>query len=352
MATPEFDPEKSKLLFFCRGRGSGHAIPDIELTKELTSLRTDVDVRFVSYGTGAKTLAEHGCTVIGLDLPDLNSLLDVIVLATKVTGWLQPDLVVSHEEFGALPAAQICDCPAVSITDWFVESGRITMGALRYAREVVFTDFEGHFEEPPQAKGKVTYVGPILRKFEYSGDDRVRARQELGIPEEAAVISVLPGTHHTEARVPVADLVLGAFEQLSRSPKQLVWVAGEDAPLISERAGGRSDLLVLGREWQIDQVMVASNAAITKATRKTALELESLGVPSVALSAGLNPIDDSRARASDYVKFRLVAETNAEGLARDLEDTISRGLLPAKDGGGSRPAVLAAQRMAAALDAR
>ncbi len=351
MATPEFDPTKRKLLFFCRGRGSGHAIPDIEIVNELVALRSDVDIRFVSYGAGARTLGEHGLVVIDLNLPELNSLLDVIVLATKVTGCLQPDLVVSHEEFGALPAAQICDCPAIFITDWFVESSRITMGALRYAQEVLFTDFEGSFEEPPPVKGKVTYVGPILRKFEYSSDDRARARQELGIPEEATVISVLPGTHNTETRVPVADLVFGAFERLSQSPKRLVWVAGEDAKALSGRAQDRQDVLVLERVWQIDRVMAASDVAITKATRKTALELESLGVPSVALSPGVNPIDDARARASEFVRFRLIKETDVEGLVRDLEQTVRGGLLTAKELDEPRPAVLAAQRIAAALDA-
>lgn len=84
MAFPEFEPNKRKVLFFCRGRGSGHAIPDIEITNELLRLRGDVEVRFVSYATGAKTLAEFGFPVIDLGLPELNSLLDVIVLATKV----------------------------------------------------------------------------------------------------------------------------------------------------------------------------------------------------------------------------------------------------------------------------
>jgi hypothetical protein len=55
---PEFEPDKKKVLFFTRGRGSGHAIPDIEITNELLGLRMDVEVRFVSYASGARTLSE------------------------------------------------------------------------------------------------------------------------------------------------------------------------------------------------------------------------------------------------------------------------------------------------------
>ena len=160
MAFPEFEPNKRKVLFFCRGRGSGHAIPDIEITNELLRLRGDVEVRFVSYATGAKTLAEFGFPVIDLGLPELNSLLDVIVLATKITGWLQPDLVVAHEEFGALPAARVYDRPAILLTDWFVDADRITMGTLRFADQVLFIDYEGYFEEPPKQWERLLILAP------------------------------------------------------------------------------------------------------------------------------------------------------------------------------------------------
>jgi hypothetical protein len=353
VAFPEFEPNQTtnqkKVLFFCRGRGSGHAIPDIEITKELLRLRTDIEVRFVSYATGARTLAEFGFSVIDLDLPELNSLLDVIVLATKVTGWLQPDLVVAHEEFGALPAARVYDRPAIFLTDWFVEAGRITMETLRFADQILFIDKEGCFEEPPQAKGKVTYVGPVLRRFAYSLADRARARGELGLPEEAVVITVLPGSYATEARAPIADLVLRSFDLLDRTSKRLLWVAASDTEALRAKTDSRDDVLVMEREWQIDRLMVASDVAITKANRKTVIELESLGIPSVALSAGLNPIDDARARSCEGVTFRLISETDAELLVSDLERAMDRRPVAVEKPHPERGATIVARHIAAAL---
>jgi UDP-N-acetylglucosamine:LPS N-acetylglucosamine transferase len=349
MGFPEFEPNRKKVLFFCRGRGSGHAIPDIEITKELLTLRPDVEVRFVSYATGATTLAELGFQVIDLGLPELNSLLDVIVLATKLTAWLQPDLVVAHEEFGALLAARVFDKPAIFLTDWFVDGDRITMAALRFADQILFIDKPGYFEEPPQAKGRVTYVGPILRRFEYSLADRSQARRELGLSDDAVVISVLPGSHATEARAPIADLVLRSFDLLDSSTKFLVWVAGSDTLAIRNKAGARDDVIVKERDWKIDRLMVASDVVITKANRKTVLELESLGIPSVALSMELNPIDDARTRSCESVTFRLASEMDAELLASDISRAMSRGPFQVEKPRPEKGATIAARQIAAVL---
>ncbi len=349
MGTPEFDPAKRKLLFFCRGRGRGHAVPDIEITEQLLRLDNGIDVRFVSYGTGAATLLERGFSVVDLRLPEVNSLLDVIVLSTKVIAWLKPDLVVAHEEFGALPAAKVFDLPAIFITDWFADQDRIIMSALRFADQILFIDRKPVTPEPVQAKGKVTYVGPILRRFEYSRADRGRARRELGLDEDATVVCVLPSGYATEARAPIANLVLEAFDQLDAESKRLLWLAGEDTPTIEALTQNRLDILVIERDWQIDRIMAASDVAITKGTRKTAAELESIGITSIVLSPGSNPIDDARAKARPGVTFRRIGELQPEGLALDLAEAIRRGPLRPPATGRERAAAVVARRIDLAL---
>ena len=42
-------------LFFSRGRGRGHAIPDLEIVRELAQITDAITVQFVSYATGAAT---------------------------------------------------------------------------------------------------------------------------------------------------------------------------------------------------------------------------------------------------------------------------------------------------------
>ncbi|MCC6586067.1 MAG: hypothetical protein IT168_05040 [Bryobacterales bacterium] len=294
MAFPEFDGGAKRILFFTRGRGRGHAIPDMEIAREL-GRESGVEVRLVSYGTGASTFAAHGVAHIGLGLPDRNSLNETIVMAGKLIGWLDPDVVVAHEEFPALPAARIFDKPAVLITDWFTDPSKYSMETLRYADRILFLDEPGIYEEPEWVQGRVDYLGPLVRKFGYTRDERGCAREELGIPHGAFVVAMLPGSWREE-QAPAADLVLGAFDTLPEDGRRLVWMAGEDRDLIAGRTAGRADVEVRGYEPEIGRIMVAADVAVTKGTRKTLFELSSLGVPSVSLDCTGNPIDRVRAR--------------------------------------------------------
>ena len=105
MSFPEFESGKKRLLFFVRGRGRGHAVPDLAIVDELLARRDDLDVRLVSYATGADAIKQHGRSLIDLPLPESGSIPEMSVIAGKLIGWLKPDLVASHEEFAAIPAA-------------------------------------------------------------------------------------------------------------------------------------------------------------------------------------------------------------------------------------------------------
>lgn len=293
MAFPEFDGGKRKILFFSRGRGRGHAIPDMEIVKELTKSHEDVQVRFVSYGTGARTMEKYGFPLIDAGLPDQASHTAMTVIAGQLIGSLDPDLVVSHEEFAALPAAKIFNKRTVCITDWFVEPEQLSMACLGYADKILFIDEPGIFEEPPCVRGRVEYVGPILREFQYGPEDRDRARWELNIPPEAFVVAVLPGSW-TEERAPIFETVMGAYDALDKPSKFLIWVAGSDQQMIATRLAGRQDILVVEFDPLIERILVAADVAVTKSTRKVGAELEALGVPNVALQTGLNRIDEMR----------------------------------------------------------
>ena len=85
---------------------------------------------------------------------------------------------------------------------------------------------------------------------------------------------------------------MAAFDQLRQPGKHLVWLAGADEHLLKELVSGRNDITLLGTDWQIDRLMVASDLAITKSNRMTVIELASLGVRTLSLSYGLNPVDE------------------------------------------------------------
>ena len=287
-----FEPGRKKILFFTRGRGRGHAIPDIAIVRELEQLRPDIQVRFVSYGTGAVTFAAHGIPCIDLQLPDQNSIAATTVLAGRVIAALSPDMVVAHEEFSAMPVAKIFGLPTVMITDFFTGPGMLSMESLWYADRVLFLARRGFHVEPPSVRGKVKYLGPALRPFTYRRRDRRRARAELGLAADGAVITVLPGSW-TEAMAPAYEAVVTAFDRLKQPSKHLVWLAGTDEHLLKKLVSARrNDISVLGTDWQIDRLMVASDLVITKANRMTVIELASLGIRTLSLSYGLNPVDE------------------------------------------------------------
>lgn len=286
-----FEPGRKKILFFTRGRGRGHAIPDIAIVRELEQLRPDVQVRFVSYGTGAVTFAAHGIPCIDLQLPDQNSIAATTVLAGRVIAALAPDLVVAHEEFSAMPVAKIFGLPTVMITDFFTGPGMLSMESLWYADRVLFLARRGLHVEPPSVRGKVKYLGPAMRPFTYRRRDRRRARAELGLAADATVISVLPGSW-TEAMAPAYEAVVTAFDRLKQPSKHLVWLASTDEHLLKLRVSDRLDITILGADWQIDRLMVASDLVITKTNRMTVIELASLGIRTLSLSYGLNPVDE------------------------------------------------------------
>lgn len=280
------------ILFFTRGRGRGHAIPHIVIVEDLKRLHLTSEVCFVSYGTGAATLVERGFSVVDLDLQEDNPFLETLVCVTQLIAERRPKIVVSHEEFAALPAAKAFGIPTVFLTDWFVPIDNLWMQTLKYADEIIFMEERGIFPEPAYAKGRVKYVGPMIRHMVHDKADRIQSREDLKLSQRAKVISIIPGSWATEERAPILDLVLPAFENLGTEEKVLVWVAGRDYKMLSDRLRLAKDVIVKKEHWPIEQLMVASDLVITKGNRGTTCELGTLGVPSISVSFGLNPIDD------------------------------------------------------------
>jgi UDP-N-acetylglucosamine:LPS N-acetylglucosamine transferase len=347
MAFPQFTPGKKRLLFFSRGRGSGHAIPDIAIARELQKLRPDVEVRFVSYATGARTIEAHQFPLFDIDLPEAGSVTHMTVVAGQLVGRLDPGLVVAHEEFAAIPAAKIFGKTTVFLTDFFVEPEQLEMQALKYADRVLFLGNRGLFDEPPWVQGKVDYVGRVLREFDYTRLDRLRARRELGLDETAAVIAVLPGSW-TESTAPILELVAQTFVDLDVASKRLVWVAGEDYDLVRERLRNNPEALVVRRDWQMDRLMAATDVAITKANRMTVLELDSLGIPSVALSPKVNRIDDKIVGSLESVSFYELDRMDAQTLRQELCSLLG-GARPEPAVAADRGRAVAAERISELL---
>jgi UDP-N-acetylglucosamine:LPS N-acetylglucosamine transferase len=318
------------VAFFTRGWGRGHAVPDMAIVGRLLNEATDVDLRFVSYGTGSRTLRSNGYDVLDLELPDMNPFLDTIVGAIDALRSLHPELVIAHEEAAALIAARGFSIPSLFITDFFQDPSMLSMRAVEYAREVLFVGEPHVFTEPPYLAHKTNYLGAVLRPFSYSINDRTRARAELGLPTNCMLISCMPGSW-SEAACPIADLLVGAFDLISQQKKHLVWLAGNDYDRLSRKYGDRSDLTIKQEDWTIDRLMVASDIVITKSNRVTLRELNVLGVPSIALSHGVNWPDDVIAARIKTSLFMDAKKVNKQDLARQIENIVIQDQVVVKD---------------------
>ena len=287
--------DRVDILFFSRGRGRGHALVDIAIAEQLRLLAAQLDLRFVSYGTGLSELVESWDGAFDLDISEDEPTIETLIRATHVIARFQPVLVVAHEEPAALPAARICGKPAVFITDWFLDSRDFDMTLLEYANQVLFLDQERVWEEPDSAAGRVQYYPPVLRSLTYSASDRARARSELGFGGDEAIVSVFihPGRRSEEV-TPIFDLLYPAFRELAAPEKRLIWLTDDD-PVLSEKTRGLDDVEIRGPDRQpFDQLMAATDVGITKGNRNIVFELSALGVPSVSFTDQWNAIDDFR----------------------------------------------------------
>jgi UDP-N-acetylglucosamine:LPS N-acetylglucosamine transferase len=277
-----------QILFFSRGMGRGHAIPDIAIANELRAMDSGIEVLFVSYASGAAVLCERGQDLIDLQLPEDNPLWDTAVRVNNVLRHRQPSLVVSHEEFVVVPLAKSLDLPVIFLTDWLGAEEWLNMQALRYADEVIFLDDAGYYDEPSYLKGRITYTGFVFRDLNETSVNRDEARAALKLPENAKVILVLPGgaSFHSEARAPICDLLFGAIDLLALPQRFIIWVAdGADYELLQRRSAERDDLAVMKPHRDLTRTIIASDLIVTKGNRTPLLECEVLGIPSISLFA-------------------------------------------------------------------
>lgn len=282
---------KTKILFFSRGRGHGHAIPDMAIAEELNQLG-EFDLTFASYATGAQTFRTANYRVRNLGLPENNAYLPTLFKARELIDEIKPDVVVTHEEFAVLPAAQLCGAPVVFLCSWFPTEGKISSESLAYASSIIIIENPGVFPVPSGVNAKPVYVGPILRNLRFTLADRSRLRRELKLADDSTVILVVPGGAATEENSPIAETVVSAFLQLPHRPKHLFWLSSKDYPAMRKLGAGIAGFEALEFVDPIERLLVVADAVITKGTHNITLECSSLGVPSISLSPGFNPIDD------------------------------------------------------------
>jgi UDP-N-acetylglucosamine:LPS N-acetylglucosamine transferase len=319
---------KKRILFFSRGKGYGHAVPDMAIANRLCEIDPAIDVTFASYASGALSFRRANLKFIDLGLPESNPLWDTAVAAGRLLTIEKPDLVISHEEFAVGPASRIMGHRSVFITEWFAGQENFRMRALEFYDEIILIERRGTFEEPAYLQNMIYEAGPIIRPFRLHKEDGLIFRTRLGIPEDAILISVFQGGWATESRQPIFALVHAAFRALPIPNKHLVWMAGDDAISIRTLASDAPDITVCGYDPDIEQVMVSTDIAITKANRTTVRELCSLGIPIIALTHRKNRIDDALLPTFDRVCLLDANGVTPTVLADAISSSLKAAALP------------------------
>jgi UDP:flavonoid glycosyltransferase YjiC (YdhE family) len=284
-------PPVIRVLFFSRGRGRGHAVPDLAIVEELAVRAPQVDVTFASYGRGLGVLRAARPDTIDLGLPEQNALFASLLVCAQAIDEFKPDVVVAHEEFAAHPAAALLGVPSIYLSAWFPEPGTPGSEACSYAAAAIIIGPPGLFLPPTGYAGRISYPGPVIRRLRYRAADRTRARQELALPEDATILFATSGNWN-EAEAPIAGLLLPAFASLRDRQAMLIWQSNDDTTALRAMTAGLPGVRIVEYVEDMDQMMAASDLVVTKGTHATTLEAAAIGVPSVSLTHFKNVVDN------------------------------------------------------------
>jgi hypothetical protein len=281
-----------KILFFSRGRGHGHAIPDMAIADALRARSPTTEIRFASYSTGLATLRAADRPALDLGLPEANPFVATLLACSEAIQRESPDVVLAHEEFAAVVAARLAGVPNAFLSAWLPPDRTIHAEALAHADAIILLENPGFFPVPASLRVRPVYAGPVLRPMSYTVRDRAALREHWGWNRETFAVAVVPGGASPDAQAPMADLVLSAFHQLPQAEKRLVWVASGDYDRMAARLDGQRDVSVQKFVNPIEKLLGACDLVVTKGTRGITLDAAAVGIPSLSISHGQNPVDD------------------------------------------------------------
>lgn len=283
---------KDNIVMFSRGRGHGHAIPDMLIADEISRIAPQIAITFVSYATGANTFRHAKRDVIDLELTENNSFTETLLACEALLRREPPSLVIAHEEFAAIVAAKICNRKVVFVSAWLPPQGSIGADTLGVCDAAIVLGNPGLFPVPLGMKVAPVYVGPIIRAVQFTHRDRAVLRQDAGIDASALIIAVVPGGAASEREMPIADVVISAFLAIGGMDKRLIWISDKDYVLMCGKLAGLKGASAMEFIQPVERIIAMADVVITKGTRGITYDAAAVGVPTISISFGRNPIDD------------------------------------------------------------
>lgn len=326
-----------KILFVTRGRGAGHAVPDLAIAAELRRRLPSAELSFISYGTGASVLRRAGHEVVDLGLSEATEMWDVLRGVHHICGRIRPDLVVAHEEPAGVMAANLLGIRSMYIAAWIASPAdhsfwphvdrfmwAMYADALKAADEICILERDGIFVSPEFLVHKTSCTGPVVGGPGVKTYDRGDARRRLSLHDDEVAVAVISGGLGEE-REPSAAKVLAAFDMLPLPATRLVWASGRDMDCVSQAAEGRRGVTVLGSRDTVADVMAAADVGVTKGSYCATREFAAVGCPLVCLSFGNNWMDEYLLRMTTPAVWIAMAAANPGGLRDAILAAMGRG---------------------------
>src|ERR1700760_3956807 len=88
--TSLFQAGQSGILYFSRGRGRGHAIPDMEIGRHLSNIATGIDIVYASYSSGLEAFHACGYDAIDLQMQEDPDPWDALVKQLRLVSYAKP----------------------------------------------------------------------------------------------------------------------------------------------------------------------------------------------------------------------------------------------------------------------
>jgi UDP-N-acetylglucosamine:LPS N-acetylglucosamine transferase len=267
---------------------------DMLIIEHLKEFNTNLNLKVFSYEQGYTYFKKNDFEVGNLDLRLREEFSQKALFKIKsCIDRLKPDFIVADEVFLVLPLAENLGIPSILVTNWFFEAinnKHPLIPVVKKANHIILADKRDFHKIPPNFDIPVSFVGPIIKEFNYEFKDKGKAKKELGINKEDRVILVTPGGRPTE-RNELLEVSIEVFKELTDKNLKLILLAGELYKEYLERFKNEDKIIVKDFDWEMDRLMVASDIVICKGTFSITWELVYLGVPSISIPDFNNPVD-------------------------------------------------------------
>lgn len=309
-----------KILFVSRGKGWGHSIRDIEITKQIQTINPLIEVIHVSWADGLKAYLknEYSCIDIGVCYTEnekQNKLLEII-------HQVQPSHIISDEDADTIIVSHQIGIPCCYITNFFTDSHK-EFEYLSYCDFTIFAEYDDlAYAMSPEILGRnnIFCVGPISRMY-HAGSPFFSEKESL----QNNVLITLGASRERNARLENIQLIW----QISKVYIEDVhfWILGDYKSFFRNKPFA-SNVTWLSEVKDIREWLPLMDAVISRGGINTLWEMASAGLMSIAIpySANVNHMESYYAKMMEkrgLAKVMMQSKLSANELTLMIKGCIA-----------------------------